>query len=119
MATKFYQFRQNNSGGTFDSSEADGIGWLVVIEATSAGHANDRAERIGLYFDGCNDGRDCSCCGDRWCSAYGDGDDVPSVYRMPLEGSEYESALYWGLPAFVHYLGAEGVVRYPRIGGAK
>ena len=107
---KFYQFRQNNSGGSFDHSEADGIGWLVVIEANSADHANQRAERIGLYFDGCSDGIDCSCCGDRWYPANEqDACEVPSAYGEPLT---QETSSNWNLPAYVHYLGSEGVVRF-------
>ena len=44
----FYTYRQNNSYGVFD----------------------EKAENIGLYFDGVEKGRDCPCCGDRWHKAY-------------------------------------------------
>jgi hypothetical protein len=59
--TKFYTYRQNNSGGSF-------IGPLaVIIEAKNADEADALAEhKAGVYFNGCDDGRDCSCCGDRW-----------------------------------------------------
>ena len=30
------------------------------------------AEDIGLYFDGVEQGMDCSCCGDRWYRAWED-----------------------------------------------
>lgn len=62
----FYCFSQNNSGGTFHVDESVGIGEYVIIEAADAHHANYLADRLGIYFDGCHSGRDCSCCGDRW-----------------------------------------------------
>ena len=65
----FFHFSQNNSGGSFDIN--DRVTVSVYIEALNADDANDRAERIGIYFNGCSTGQDCSCCGDRWYSAYG------------------------------------------------
>lgn len=65
----FYTYRQNNSGGNFHIKPTDGICEYVIIEANSADDANERAEDIGLYFDGCRSGYDCKCCGDRWHSA--------------------------------------------------
>jgi hypothetical protein len=62
----FYTYSQNNSGGSFDIDLELGIMKYVIIEANSADEANDRAEDIGLYFNGCDAGRDCECCGDRW-----------------------------------------------------
>lgn len=64
--TKFYTYKQNNSGGRF-------IGpYAVIIEAKSTEEADSLAEsKAGVYFDGCADGRDCSCCGDRWSRTYG------------------------------------------------
>jgi uncharacterized UBP type Zn finger protein len=62
--TKWYEFRQNNSGGSFD---IDGeIGKIVIIEAESADMANSFAESIGIYFNGVQKGYDCECCGSRW-----------------------------------------------------
>lgn len=66
METRIWHFRQNNSGGTFDVDQKKGIGVDVYIEAFNADQANDHAERIGLYFNGVEDGPDCECCGDRW-----------------------------------------------------
>jgi hypothetical protein len=40
----------------------------LVIEAFNEKEALSKAEDMGVYFDGCEDGRDCSCCGDRWSS---------------------------------------------------
>lgn len=76
----FYTYSQNNSGGNFE-----GVNY-IVIEAASASEANAIAEsRTPIYFDGCDSGIDCSCCGDRWCRAdEGAGTAVPSYYGKPL-----------------------------------
>lgn len=60
----FYTFRQNNSGGAF--ALTDDLTRFVIIEATSKEQACDKLIALGAYFDGCEMGRDCSCCGDRW-----------------------------------------------------
>ena len=62
--TKFYHFRQNNSGGSFVFDKNLAID--VIIEAETADEANDLAEGLGIYFNGCEGGWDCRCCGDRW-----------------------------------------------------
>jgi hypothetical protein len=96
--TKFYQFRQNNSGGFFCYSD-DGIGKYVIIEAHDASEANKRAEQIGLYFNGVEDNIDCDCCGNRWYRTdESEGDEVPSIYGEPIENCEDES------DGFIHYL---------------
>lgn len=64
MTKGFYLFSQNNSGGSFDVDEK--VCHTVVIEAESADEANSLAKDIGVYFDGCYQGIDCDCCGDRW-----------------------------------------------------
>ena len=80
MNTKFYTFDQNNSGGSFDFDEEGGITHHVVIEAYSSKHANSISEEKGIYFYGCDEGRDCPCCGDRWYPVYNcDGKVSPSV----------------------------------------
>jgi hypothetical protein len=85
LNTKFYTFNQNNSGGSFVTSDNEGLSEYVIIEATDANHANERAERIGLYFNGCDDGRDCYCCGDRWYTvSENDGTDEPTIYGEPI-----------------------------------
>jgi hypothetical protein len=71
---KFFLFAQNNSGGNFEIDEDMGIGSRVYIEAKTADEANEKAERIGIYFDGVNEERDCECCGDRWYKVYNDND---------------------------------------------
>lgn len=62
----FFDFHQNNSGGSFSYDDKAGIAETVIIEANSAAEANEKAERIGLYFDGAGD---CECCGSRWYEA--------------------------------------------------
>lgn len=107
----FFHFSQNNSGGHFDFVESDGITHHVVIEAPNAEAANIEAIHKGLYFDGCDAGRDCSCCGDRWYRQWRDvdGDDIPTVYGHPLGKQVKEQGLLsrgWmkeGREIAVHY----------------
>lgn len=75
---KFYTFYQNNSGGRFVIDET--VGPYVIIEAPSAVDANEKAQAIGVYFNGCDAGIDCGCCGDRWSGAYEPGHSEPEVY---------------------------------------
>lgn len=90
----FFTFHQNNSGGHFHIDEKSGIGTVVIVEADSVDEANSRAEEIGLYFDGAGD---CECCGQRWYSAYDEGEASPQVYGEDVVFSE-ESA-----SSFVHF----------------
>ena len=77
----FYTYRQNNSGGSFNIDLQSGITEYVIIEANSASHADERAEEIGLYFDGCRSGIDCRCCGDRWYRTYeSEATEQPEIY---------------------------------------
>lgn len=73
----FYTYNQNNSGGSFDFDPDHGISHYVIVEANNSSEADYRAEMAGVYFD---DSIDCSCCGARWGTAWGEGDEVPSVY---------------------------------------
>lgn len=61
---KFYTFSQSNPGGYYINN--DKISQYVIIQAENADEANDKAEEIGIYFDGIKKGFDCSCCNDRW-----------------------------------------------------
>jgi len=65
MKTKFYEYTQNNSGGSFTEDEK--LCHRVFIEDKNIDDANTKAENIGIYFNGLEDGLDCECCGDRWC----------------------------------------------------
>lgn len=105
--TKFYEYAQNNSGGLFFSSEKDGIYAYVIIEALNANDANDRALDIGLYFDGCKNGQDCHCCGDRWYMAdESSGSDIPSIYGSPVENMAKD---FFRNNCAIHYL--DGTVK--------
>ena len=61
MKLKFYKFTQNNSGGSFSVDK--NLCHRLFIQAFSYEEARDKAESLGVYFDGVGD---CSCCGDRW-----------------------------------------------------
>lgn len=92
----WFEFRQNNSGGSFVFKH--GIGVVVWVEATSAKDANNKAEKLGLYFDG--DG-DCPCCGDRWYEAYGEGEEEPpAVVEYLNNWAEGKLKAYY---AWAHY----------------
>lgn len=100
--SKFYEYNQNNSGGSFTLDETRGITHYVIVEAYDSDHADRLAEDIGLYFDG--DG-DCPCCGDRWSSSWGDGTDTPTIYGEDV--TTHISLMAWmppGLEIVVHYL---------------
>lgn len=77
-STKFYTYRQNNSGGRWDGP------LYVSVEADSEQEAEEIAQENGVYFDGCRDGRDCSCCGDRW-YRMPEENDFPGYYEEPLD----------------------------------
>lgn len=101
---KFFTYRQNNSGGSFDSDHERGISHFVVIEAQNAAYANYKATEIGI---------DCSCCGDRWYEADGPGDDEPSEYGKPIPATldEYNAGTTFGLPRWIKD-GPQGYVHY-------
>jgi hypothetical protein len=61
---KFYEFTQNNTGGSFVTDFQ--VCHRLLIEANSAEEANIKAESMGVYFNGVDEGYDCPCCGDRW-----------------------------------------------------
>ena len=79
---KKFIYTQNNSGGAYDYPEWTGPADLggvfaacdwqekqvdVWVMAESASEANELAQKYaGVYFDGCERGMDCDCCGDRW-----------------------------------------------------
>jgi hypothetical protein len=80
----FYTFNQNNSGGSFTRS--DNVDHYVSVEGNSIDEVIKRALIIGIYFNGCDSGWDCSCCGDRWYPPYDDDDlvDAPGKYDTPF-----------------------------------
>jgi hypothetical protein len=101
----FFEYSQNNSGGSFVEDARGGIGEYVIIEADSASEANSIAEGIGIYFYSIYD---CPCCGARWSAAWDDevGDDVPSHYGVPLEDGNVFRTRWpsWTTPAgYIHF----------------
>lgn len=98
---KFYTFYQNNSGGRFEHDSKRGIGLTVIIEATNIMHAICRAERIGLYFNGCEKDLDCQCCGDRW-SKYANCSKKPKING--IEARKFKDLCYLGADHYIHYL---------------
>lgn len=62
----------------------DRVSDYVLIQACDGAHADERAEQIGIYFNGVESGNDCDCCGDRWFPNSGcNGDESPMVYGHP------------------------------------
>ena len=100
-AAKFFDFRQNNSGGSFNLDPKNGISVIVIIEAPSDTIANCIAETKGIQFDS-----GCPCCGDRWTRAWDDGEDVPSYYGEPVLGTKMKHQREDpNVPeGFIHYL---------------
>ena len=104
--TRFFTYGQNNSGGVFDLT--DDVTHWVIIEAYNALAANSKLASIGGYFDGCEAGIDCPCCGDRWDAQWGEdaGEPEPMVYgETPSEWVTKDSFLCMekGKEVVVHY----------------
>ena len=87
---KYFTFRQNNSGGSFIVN--DKLDVNVIIAAANAEEANSKAQKIGIYFDGVEEGEDCECCGDRWyMTNESDGKDKPEIYgKSPSEKDNFK-----------------------------
>lgn len=75
----WYEFDQDNSGGYF--VENDKVTHRVFIQALSLEDCITKAEALGIYFNGCDSGRDCDCCGDRWYKPY-------SELKFPIDWSK-------------------------------
>ena len=101
--TKFYQFRQMNSGNYWIYDKDFGIGHLIIIEAATLEAAESKFEAIGreygeAFWDYC------PCCGERW-EYPSNGDVVPMNHNAPLD--ELKDPFLF--QAFVHY--ADGLVK--------
>jgi hypothetical protein len=102
---KFFHFNQNNSGGSFVEDNEAGITTDVIIEAFDAAEANEKAEQIGIYFDGCEKEIDCPCCGDRWYPAYDEGDVEPMMHGRSLYKYGIDNFTgFFEYKVFIHYL---------------
>jgi hypothetical protein len=80
----FFTFIQNNTGGRFHHDRHRGIAHIVIIEARSRADALSKADELGIYFNGVEDGMDCQCCGDRWYSSSDRPTNYPHVYSKPV-----------------------------------
>ena len=96
--SKFYLFTQNNSGGSFDFMPMEGIAEYVFIEALDSKEANQKAQEIGIYFNGCEKDIDCECCGDRWYEVdESDGTEFLEIYGEDVykyKGSSFRNRCY-------------------------
>lgn len=106
MCVVFFEYHQNNSGGSFHYSYERGIARTVIIEAATASKADALAQEVGLYFDG---SQDCSCCGNRWSSndTYwgGNGTETPEVHGSPAALATHDGwrdNMKW--EGFIHFL---------------
>jgi hypothetical protein len=102
----FFLFNQNNSGGSFHLDKSTGITCYVIVEASNADEANRIAESLGIYFDGCDTGQDCECCGDRWYPVdSGDYKDSPEIYGKSVfdEDNKFHRIEEDGFNVAVHY----------------
>jgi hypothetical protein len=90
---RYFDFSQNNTGGDFHRDE--NLGDHVIIAAIDHEDANKRLQRLGGYFNGCDDGSDCSCCGDRWYEkgSYDKGDEAPLICSMLIP--QYMATFSW------------------------
>lgn len=106
--TRFWEFNQNNTGGKFHEDAKRGIAHYVIVEAKTVDEASARAQDIGIYYDGCRDGRDCSCCGDRWHEPWGDGNELPSIYGREVKPGQPRGQhdTHWmdGAEGYIHFL---------------
>jgi hypothetical protein len=96
----FYMYSQNNSGGKFIINES--VGEYVIIEAKSPREADDIAKVFGIYFDGCDNGIDCSCCGDRWYRSYDNGSEEPEIYGKTIEEFKKDPSMVFGREKIIH-----------------
>ena len=79
--TRFFEFRQNNSGGRWVGPKT------VFVEALSAQHANERALEFGLWFH--MSASECECCGPRWWKQWETEPGLEEVPFFPEEGTVF------------------------------
>lgn len=84
---KFYEYNQNNSGGSFIVDK--NLCHRLMIEADEQHLADRIAISLGVYFNGCYEGLDCDCCGDRWYP----GHEISFPYQMGCFSEEEANAI--------------------------
>lgn len=96
---KFYEFPQSNAGGYWNKI----LGYVVIIEAETPEKANKKAEEIGIYFDGVENGEDCECCGDRWYRVEDEYDEIePENLNEEIEEIKHYQKK-WKLTSTIYY----------------
>jgi hypothetical protein len=82
---KWYNFSQNNSGGSFVVDE--NVAEEIFIQAVSADEAIRKAEKF------CDNSDSCECCGDRWSLwvRESDGHSEPNFYDGRVESYKFGS----------------------------
>jgi hypothetical protein len=102
----FHTFNQNNSGGAFVIT--DDLAMYVIVEGANIDQIVERAQALGIYFDGCETGEDCPCCGDRWDMPWRDElSEQPEVYgELVVNSHVLTDSLLVNEDAFgvIHYL---------------
>lgn len=85
----FFTFHQNNSRGVFIGPHC------IIIEAKDEAQALEIAEKsTEIYFDGCDKGRDCEYCGDRW-SRYCTETPTPQVFGEEIMQTSESGKVYY------------------------
>lgn len=85
---KWFNFRQNNSGGSFYYDE--NVAKEVYVQAPSSDLADEIAQTKGIYFNGVAEGCDCECCGDRWYGSSSVEAEFPMEMVNVKVGGKYE-----------------------------
>lgn len=86
----FYEFSQNNSGGSFDVD--DKVCHRLFIEADNLSEAIFKAEQLGCYWYGVASGIDCPCCGDRWSKPW---DEEGETFPKDYSATDFSSLSSW------------------------
>lgn len=101
----FYTFTQHNSWGEWVFDE--NLAHFTIVEANTKDEALEIAEKLGIYFNGVNQGIDCECCGDRW-DDYTEGSLTPKIYGKDISEQTF---YHWGkdtdAQVIVHYLNGD------------
>lgn len=99
--SKFYTFRQNNSGGFFVADDKTGVGTFIIIEAMDINQAVEHFSAI----EGKQEHNWCHCCGERWSPELMDEDDAeekPSLYGRYVFDDGHN--MWTRMHAFIHYM---------------
>jgi len=94
----FFEFSQNNSGGSFTVD--DKLCHRLFIEAETPKAATKKALEMGVYFNGISKGRDCRCCGDRWHELWDDDKGL----TFPYEYSSRNDLNFFSVEEYAQYL---------------